>query len=238
MIERSSSGRISAADLRIGGFAPFSTVDRPGHLAAVIFCQGCPWRCVYCHNPGLQRWDPDSSLNWADVRAHLEKRAGLLDTVVFSGGEPLAQAALAHAIGEVRSLGFRVGLHTAGVLPARFTRILPAIDWVGLDIKALPGDYARITGIFGSDALAWASLDRVLASDVDHEVRITYSPDLCSQDELCDLCHILAEKGVKQLALQVARPGGQGWSTTARHPAIPESLLGELGLLFERLTVR
>jgi len=40
-------------DLRVGGLVPLSTTDYPDHLSAVVFCQGCPWRCAYCHNPHL-----------------------------------------------------------------------------------------------------------------------------------------------------------------------------------------
>ena len=39
--------------LRVGGLTRLSTADYPGELAAVVFCQGCPWRCGYCHNPHL-----------------------------------------------------------------------------------------------------------------------------------------------------------------------------------------
>ena len=39
--------------LGIGGFVPLSTLDYPGQLAAVIFCQGCPWNCGYCQNSHL-----------------------------------------------------------------------------------------------------------------------------------------------------------------------------------------
>lgn len=41
------------ASQRVGRMVAFSTVDYPGRLAAVIFCQGCPWGCGYCHNPHL-----------------------------------------------------------------------------------------------------------------------------------------------------------------------------------------
>ena len=37
--------------MNIGGFLPFTTIDFPGKLSAVIFTQGCPLRCQYCHNP-------------------------------------------------------------------------------------------------------------------------------------------------------------------------------------------
>ena len=62
-----------------------STVDWPGTLAAVVFIAGCPWRCHYCHNPELQT--RAARYDWREVRA-LATRQGLLNAVVFSGGEP------------------------------------------------------------------------------------------------------------------------------------------------------
>eukprot|EP01035_Chromulina_nebulosa_P014871 gene14871-19679_t len=45
---------VAMSQLAVAGLQPFSSVDFPGRLAAVVFLQGCPWRCGYCHNPGLQ----------------------------------------------------------------------------------------------------------------------------------------------------------------------------------------
>lgn len=106
------------AELVVGGLTPFTTIDFPGRLAAVIFCQGCPWRCGYCHNAHLHACG-SGERSWPDVRGWLTSRRGLLDGVVFSGGEPLLQRGLAPALGEVRSLGFATGLHTAGIYPER-----------------------------------------------------------------------------------------------------------------------
>ena len=72
--------------LRVGGLTRLSASDYPGKLAAVVFCQGCAWRCGYCHNPELQPARGAYEIPWADVLAFLEKRRGLLDAVVFSGG--------------------------------------------------------------------------------------------------------------------------------------------------------
>ena len=83
--------------LRIGGFTPFTTTDYPGQLAAVVFCQGCPWRCAYCHNPHLLPVEGPESHAWPDLLRFLASRRGLLDAVVFSGGEPTLQGGLADA---------------------------------------------------------------------------------------------------------------------------------------------
>lgn len=67
--ERTSSR--AALQLKVGGITPFSATDYPGKLALVVFVQGCPWRCGYCHNPHLQTRTDDSPLAWADVLALL-----------------------------------------------------------------------------------------------------------------------------------------------------------------------
>src|SRR5215831_13783293 len=72
--------------LRVGGFQPFSATDYPGKLAAIVFCQGCPWRCGYCHNPELIPARGGDERDFAPILDWLGSRRGLLDAVVFSGG--------------------------------------------------------------------------------------------------------------------------------------------------------
>src|SRR5579859_3181919 len=143
---RGDSGRGAKActELNVGGFVPLSTADWPGQLAAVVFCQGCPWRCSYCHNPHLQPARGVAILKWHSIVARLERRRGLIDAVVFSGGEPTAQGALRHAMSEVRGMGFGVGLHSAGMYPRRLKNLLPLADWVGFDVKTSFPEYAVV----------------------------------------------------------------------------------------------
>ncbi|WP_296755919.1 anaerobic ribonucleoside-triphosphate reductase activating protein, partial [Thiobacillus sp.] len=148
--------------LRVGGLTPLSTTDWPGLLAAVVFCQGCPWRCGYCHNPDLIPPRGADEIPWEEVLAFLRRRQGLLDGVVFSGGEPTLQAALPDAMRAARGLGFKIGLHTGGMYPGRLAAVLPLVDWVGLDVKAPFADYAGITGVAESGTRARESLEQVL----------------------------------------------------------------------------
>jgi pyruvate formate lyase activating enzyme len=194
--------------LRVGGFTPLSTTDWPGMLAAVVFCQGCPWRCGYCHNPDLITPRGDNEIPWTDVLAFLRRRRGLLDAVVFSGGEPTAQAGLVDAVREVRALGFKIGLHTGGMYAQRLAEVLPLVDWVGLDVKAPFADYARITGAAGSGERALAGLQQVLASGVDHEIRTTVHPALLGDTAVIGLAHDLADLGVKRYVIQAFRSQG------------------------------
>lgn len=194
--------------LKIGGLTPFSATDYPGQLAAVIFIQGCPWRCHYCHNPHLLERTANSPIDWPDVLAWLTTRQGLLDAVVFSGGEALLDPVLPIAMAQARELGFKVGLHTGGAYPEALKGVLPFVDWVGLDIKTRFDDYAQITQLPRSGVPAKRSLEILLQSGVSYECRTTVHPDLHSDAQLCSMANDLAEMGVSTLILQRFRRDG------------------------------
>lgn len=194
--------------LRVGGLVPFTATDFPGLLSAVVFVQGCPWRCRYCHNPHLQPRDVTVDTDWGQVLAFLERRVGLIDGVVFSGGEPTMDPGLGAAIGQVRALGYRIGLHTGGIYPRRLAEVLPDVDWIGLDIKAEFEAYEHVTAVPGSGVPARASLQAVLDSGVDFECRTTAHPDLISADALLTLGRTLSNLGVHRYAVQVFRSQG------------------------------
>ena len=199
--------------IRIGGMTALTTIDFPGRLAAVLFLQGCPWRCDYCHNPHLLPARPAveaaTELDWPRVRAFLENRAGLLDGVVFSGGEPTLQPLLGDAIRVVRRLGYQVALHTGGMYPRRLQTILPELDWVGLDIKAPWHLYDRVTHRPGSGTRILDSLRALQAAGVDFECRTTWHPGLYSEADLHDLADTLRQLGVTRWALQECREQGR-----------------------------
>lgn len=198
----------SASILTIAGLTALSTCDWPGKLVATVFLQGCPWRCTYCHNPDLLDPTAPGEVSWQQVRDLLERRRGLLDGLVFSGGEPTRQPGLPAAMREVRGRGFAVGLHTGGAYPSRLAELLPLVDWVGFDIKALPGEYHRITGVGASGTKAFASLELLVASGVDHEVRITVDPTVHTADQVDRLIDLVGSAGTRRTVLQEVRPQG------------------------------
>ena len=199
----------AAPSLQVGGITPLTTIDFPGRLAAVLYCQGCPWRCGYCHNPELLEVKAVAGMSWAQVLLFLEKRRGLVDGVVFSGGEPTLQAALPDALKQVRAMGFATALHTGGMYPERLAAVLPLLDWVGLDIKGPRQRYADITGARGSDARAWQSLQLLVRSGVAYECRTTWHEGLFSREELQTLEHDLVAEGVTHWTLQPCRTSPQ-----------------------------
>ncbi|TDQ43628.1 anaerobic ribonucleoside-triphosphate reductase activating protein [Permianibacter aggregans] len=196
---------MTTESLRIGGYTPLTTIDYPGELAAVIFCQGCPWRCAYCHNPHLLPADTDSGVSWLQVQAHLQKRRGLLDAVVLSGGEPTAQTAIQSTAEAIKAMGFKLGLHTGGAYPSRLSSLLPLCDWVGFDLKTTPEQYDSLTATRTAGVRAWQSLEHIIESGVNHEVRITVHWHLLSRAQLQFMADLLAKRGVNNLAVQICR---------------------------------
>lgn len=212
-VERLTPGEFDAeapdeSGLRIGGFVPFSTTDYPAQLAAVVFLQGCPWRCVYCHNPHLIPASGPRHHAWTDIQHFLSRRRGLLDAVVFSGGEPTLQKSLFAAVHQAKSMGFRIGLHTGGMYPQRLAKILPLLDWVGLDVKAPEHVYDRITGVVDSGHAAFESLEKIVASGVDYELRCTWHPELLSAVDLEKMADRLIRSGADRLIIQIYRAAG------------------------------
>jgi pyruvate formate lyase activating enzyme len=249
-----SADRIRAATkLRVGGFVPFTATDYPSALAAVVFCQGCPWRCAYCHNPHLiparggaapanRSADAATDLDFGRLLDWLATRRGLLDAVVFSGGEPTAQPELADAVTAVRELGFAIGLHTGGAYPRRLAQVLPQVDWVGLDIKAPSAEYAGVTGIDGSGEGAFACLDLIRAAGTAFEVRTTVHPALTPPDALERLAGELALRGIAGWVLQPFRPTGCADSdlvaTAPRGASLAPALLARLREFVPTLEIR
>ena len=200
-----------ADTLAIAGLVPLSTVDWPGKLVATAFLQGCPWRCTYCHNAGILDTGTPGVVPWSAVRDLLSRRHGLLDGVVFSGGEPTRQPGLLDAVRQVKEDGYVVGLHTGGAYPARLRALLPHLDWIGFDVKAPAHLYRAITRVGGPTTTAdraFESLRMVLDAGVDVTVRTTVDPTVMTGEDVEQLTDTLFDMGVHEHVLQEVRTEG------------------------------
>ncbi len=228
-----------ATSARLGGWQPFSACDWPGRLCAVVFLAGCPWRCGYCHNPHLLR-RKNGQTDWPRFISWLANRCGLLDGVVFSGGEPLQEPTLPLLLQQVRAMGFATGLHTSGSYPHRLAKALPLLDWVGLDIKTLPSHYAALTGVTGSGEHVQNSLSLLLSSNVTFECRSSIHPHWHSRQTLQQMAAWLSTHGVRHYAWQLLRPApDQIPPVGAAPPGWPDlALLSETKTRFEHFSLR
>ncbi|WP_133492059.1 anaerobic ribonucleoside-triphosphate reductase activating protein [Alcanivorax sp. 24] len=227
--------------LPVAGLTPLTTLDYPGYLACVVFVQGCPLRCGYCHNPHMIPPRRGHVREWLEVESFLDTRRGLLEAVVFSGGEPTRHPHLPLAVRRARERGFGIGLHTAGSYPRRLATLIPELDWVGLDVKGDANQIDRITGRSRQWRQQCDSLDQLLAADLALECRTTVHWRDFDEDALERLARWLAAKGVRHYALQWARPQ-QCLSPSYQQPSpianpLPD-LADRLRPLFETLSVR
>ena len=193
-------------EIQIGGLVPFTTIDYPGKLAAVLFLMGCPLRCVYCSNPhflepGDGPYDPSKVIEW------IKSRVGKLEAIVFSGGEALMQGdATLDYMQRVRELGFAIGLHTNGFYPDLLKRAAPLVDWVGLDYKATRAKYESLVGNSIAYDQMSKSLDSWISTGKDFEVRITCDPRFITKSDLMEIVDDCAARGVKNVAIQKYTP--------------------------------
>ena len=138
----------------------------------------------------------------------LKKRQGVLDAVVFSGGEPLVQDQLAAAMTQVKALGYKIALHTGGYRPDKLAEVLPLVDWVGFEIKTpfIEERYQQGTGSKTPLKNVLTSLDMVISSGKPFECRTTCDPRLLSIEDIYTIARSLQEKGVEEYHLQKYRP--------------------------------
>ena len=162
----------------IHGLQKLTLLDFPGHTACTVFTGGCNFRCPFCHNASLVT-HPENQPVIAEEEffSFLGKRQGLLDGVAITGGEPTLQADLPDFIRKIRKLGFAVKLDTNGYRPRMLESLLSEnlLDFVAMDLKAAPDNYAAVCGLNAMDLTAIEeSVDLLRTSGIPHEFRTTF----------------------------------------------------------------
>ncbi|MGI6623420.1 MAG: anaerobic ribonucleoside-triphosphate reductase activating protein [Clostridiaceae bacterium] len=188
--------------MRIAGLQKNSMVDFPGKISAVIFTQGCNMNCGYCHNRRLIKFTEENEVYDEDsVLAFLDKRRGLLDGVVISGGEPTLQKDLPCFIEQVKKMGFKTKLDTNGTDPGCLKTLIDSslLDYVAMDIKAPLCKYGMVCCSPVNTEKLMESIEILKNAFIEYEFRTTYTPEL-NDDDLMDISRII--KGAKKYVLQ------------------------------------
>ncbi|MFA7073976.1 MAG: anaerobic ribonucleoside-triphosphate reductase activating protein [Endomicrobiaceae bacterium] len=163
--------------MRIGGFQKFSLIDFPQKTSAIIFTQGCNFRCEYCHNPELVYHNLFKiPIPVEQVLSFLETRKKQLDAVVITGGEPTCQEDLEDFICRIKSIGYLIKLDTNGSNPQILKGIIDKklIDFIAMDIKAPFDKYSFLTCVPVDIEKIRTSIEIIKNSKVKYEFRTTY----------------------------------------------------------------
>ncbi len=196
--------------MRLKGWVRTSLIDYPDHIATVLFTGGCNFRCPSCHNADLvlrPAGMPDLPLD--EVWAFVSRRAGLVDGVVVTGGEPTLQGSLIPFLRRVREHGLDVKLDTNGYRPDVLLALLEAglVDYVAMDIKAPPDKYPLLAGRADLDvARLGQSIALLQGCSIPHEFRTTVVPGLLCEADVNEIARWIA--GAERYMLQQFRPLG------------------------------
>ncbi len=152
---------------RIHSIESFGTVDGPG-IRLVVFMQGCPMRCLYCHNPdtwtlsGGETVDSDGIIKEYLKNKAFYKRGG----ITVTGGEPLMQPEfVAELFEKAKEYGIHTAIDTSGITfneksvaaMKKIDSVLKNTDLVMLDIKHIIDEKHKIlTGQSNKNILAFA----------------------------------------------------------------------------------
>lgn len=193
----------------IGGLQKFSLIDYPEHLSAIIFTQGCNFRCPFCYNPilvwptregrfqniSLSALDGDQQkgrpqiISESDLFVFLKTRAGKLDTVVITGGEPTIQPDLPKFIAKIKKLGYLVKVDTNGANPDMLKKLIKEglVDYLAMDIKAPLGKYDIVVGVQPDLEKIKKSIKIIKESNLPYEFRTTVVPELIGLKDIKDI---------------------------------------------------
>jgi pyruvate formate lyase activating enzyme len=167
----------------IAGLQKNSFVDYPGKIAAVVFYGGCNFNCWYCHNRHILG-DDYPRTDEKEVLDFLEKRRGMLDAAVFSGGEATLQRGLIPLMERVKAMGYLIKLDTNGTRPGIIERCLERglTDYIAMDIKAPLGKYGEnVCAPYNAGAIK-RSIGLIMRGRARYEFRTTCVPQLTADD--------------------------------------------------------
>jgi pyruvate formate lyase activating enzyme len=173
--------------MKIGGFTPFTLSDYPGKVAALVFTQGCNFRCPFCHNGSLMPMDGHSFIMEDDIYSFLQKRRNFLDGVVVTGGEPTIQNGLMKFLRHIKKeIGLQVKLDTNGSRPIILRELFEAglVDYVAMDIKAPLCSYNKLAGLQVAVERVEESINLISQSGIEHEFRTTVVKSLLSEGDV------------------------------------------------------
>lgn len=196
--------------MRLFGLQKLTLLDYPERIACTVFTGGCNLRCPFCHNGSLALGDSKDEISEEEFFSFLESRAGRLDGVCISGGEPTLQPDLADFVRKIKALGFSVKLDTNGTRPEVISSLIceGLLDYIAMDIKNSPTKYAETAGVKAFDYSPIAESIKIISeSGVAHEFRTTVTAELHDAKDIREICKNLHQDA--KYYLQAYRDEGE-----------------------------
>lgn len=193
--------------MKIKGWQKLSLLDYPKKTSTILFLGGCNLRCPYCHNMELLDCDETDDLhNEKEIMDFLDKRIGLLEGVVISGGEPTTVKGIVEFIRKIKDKGFLVKLDTNGFFPDVIEELLgkELIDYIAMDIKNCKDRYKETVGLLSVNIKnVTRSIEIIKNSKIDYEFRTTVTKEYHTERDLRQIVNWI--KGSKKWFIQQYR---------------------------------
>ncbi|PAF42325.1 anaerobic ribonucleoside-triphosphate reductase activating protein [Helicobacter sp. 11S03491-1] len=172
-------------------------LDYPDKLACIVWFTGCNLRCQYCYNTEIV--EGNGNFEISEILNFLDTRVGLLDGVVFSGGEASLYAELEDFASKIKRKGFLIKLDTNGSSPKKLKRMLEnkILDYVALDFKSPVYKSFKITQSHTIYENFLSSLEILQSFEIPFEVRTTVHSDLLNKDDILKMSEILWDNGYR-----------------------------------------
>ena len=182
--------------MKIVGFQKLTMVDYPGKMACIIFTEGCNYRCPYCHNSLLVYEKSNCEIDKKEIFDYLDKRKGIVEGIVISGGEPTLQKDLIDFLKELRNYDVSIKLDTNGSNPDILKKIIDnnLVDYIAMDIKNSIKKYPITTAInkINTDNVL-KSIELLKQNKVDYEFRTTIVKELHDLNDLKEIKKIIGK---------------------------------------------
>jgi pyruvate formate lyase activating enzyme len=180
--------------MKIGALQKISLIDYPGRISAIVFTQGCNFRCPYCHNPELV--DPGQYgpiLPEEEVFSFLERRRGKLEAVTVTGGEPTLQKDLERFLQQIKEMGYLAKVDTNGSNPTMLERLIRGrwVDYLAMDVKGPLHKYGQIAKAKVATAMIRRSIELITSSGIEHEFRTTVVRSQLDKEDLIATAKLL-----------------------------------------------
>lgn len=189
--------------MKIKGYEKLSLVDYDLKISTTIFFGGCNFRCPFCHNsPLVLNPNVGDDIPFSEILDHLTKRKGMIDAVVFTGGEPTLVPNLKDLIKQVKELGFLIKLDTNGTNPDVVKDLIDEglIDFVAMDIKNSLDKYDLTTGVKVNLDNIQKTINILMNSNIDYEFRTTVIKEFHTLTDIKKISILL--KGAKKMRIQ------------------------------------
>lgn len=226
--------------MNISGIQKFTTLDFPGRVACIVFTAGCNFRCGFCHNPEfvvpekIQKIQ-DTFIPKEAVFNFFEKREGLLDGVVISGGEPTMMPDLLDFIKDAREkFSYEIKLDSNGNKPEVLEKVIDEnlVDYIAMDIKSDIENYKELVkGVVDTDKLQ-QSINLLKQNKVEYEFRTTLIKGVHTKEILKNMADLAS--GAKNYYLQEYRNSHTLDPDFVQYDAFSDSEMEQIKRLFEK----